>query len=66
MTYAIKAQKKLKSKNIYAQIIKINEDDESNGCTYGLSVAYTDYYTAVDELNNAEISYKTLFHKKAN
>ena len=63
MTYAIKAQKKLKLINVNSDILKITENDEY-GCTYGISIPYKDYYAAVNELNSSGISFKTYSEKK--
>ena len=64
MTYAIKAQKILKSAGIQAQIIKISEDDDDGGCAYGLTILYTEYYSAVNEIKNAGIAFKPYIDKK--
>ena len=56
MTYAIKAQRKIKSEGIYTEIIKSTEEN-GGGCSYGLSVLYEDYMAVVRILRENGISF---------
>ena len=64
LTYAIKAQKKIRNSGITAEIIKLSTDNDEIGCTYGLNIPYTDYYTVIDVLKQSGIAFKALTEGK--
>lgn len=60
ITYAVKAQKKLKSINIASELIKFDNTNTDEGCAYALKINYIDFYGAAKKLREQNIPFSVL------
>ncbi len=59
-TYAGKARKMLLHGNVKSKIIKLDAEAGGTGCTHGLVIQKSDFYTAVGILRKENINYRVI------
>ena len=64
VTYAIKARRLLWRAKIQSKLVKLDPNQNENGCSYGVVFPAADLYSAVMELKNNEIPYHLLNEEK--
>ena len=57
VTAAIKAKKLLQRMKIQARLIKVDATKSTNGCTHGLQIPSSLFYTVIKELIKDDIKY---------
>ena len=64
VTYAIKLKKLLRRVGIEATIVKHDNNENNLGCTYGVSIPESDFYSAVVIMKENNINYSVLRARK--
>ena len=57
LTYAMKAQKRLKAAKIDTELVKFDNTELNEGCTYALKIDYADFYAAAQTLKAAGVGF---------
>lgn len=57
ITYATKAKKLLLKRGVLAEVVKTDFYKKSEGCSFGIVIAYRNFYEAVGILRENNISY---------
>ena len=62
-TNAIKAKRILERNGIRSDLVKIDASKSDAGCTHGLRILNSDYFSAISILRNAELVYSVYNEK---
>ena len=57
VTYALKLKKLLRRAGIEATIVKLDNTDQNTGCTHGVNIFDSDFYSAVVIMKENNINY---------
>ena len=57
VTYAIKARKLLLRSGIRSKLVKVNENKSARGCSHGIEIDGSDFYSVVAVLRESGIPY---------
>ena len=58
VTYAIKLRRLLLRAGIRSKLVKVDSTNAENGCTHGIQINESDFYSAVVFMQNSGIEYK--------